>query len=50
MSQKQFNAFWRRVVVFIITAQFHSKNPEFKLCAGSNPARSMCEVCVGENL
>ena len=32
---------WRRGVVVITTAELHSTNPEFRFCAGSNPARGM---------
>ena len=41
---------WRRVVVAITTAQLHSTSPEFRFCAGSNPARHMSEVCDSEDL
>ena len=37
-------------VVFITTTQLHSKRPQFKFYAGSNPAISMSEICDGENL
>ena len=42
--------FWRRGVVVITTAQFHSTKPELRFCAGSNPARGMSEICNGEDL
>ena len=41
---------WRRGVVVITTAQLHSTNLELRLSAGSNPARSVSEICDGEDL
>ena len=41
---------WRRGVVVITTAQFHSTKPEFRFCAGSNPARGGLEIHDGEDL
>ena len=41
---------WRRGVVVITTAQFHSTKPEFRFCAGSNPARGVSEIRDGEDL
>ena len=35
--------FWCRGIVVITTAQLHSAKSELKFCAGSNPARSVCE-------
>ena len=37
-------------VVVITTAQLHSTKPEFRFCAGSNPARGVSEICDGEDL
>ena len=37
-------------VVAITTAQLHSTKPELRLCASSNPARSVSEIRNGENL
>ena len=41
---------WHRGVVVIITAQLHLTKPELRFCAGSNPARSVSEICDGEDL
>ena len=41
---------WRRGVVVITTAQFHSTKPELRFCAGSNPAWSMGEIRDDEDL
>ena len=41
---------WRRGVVVITSAQLHLTKPELRLCAGSNPARGVLEICDGENL
>ena len=41
---------WRRGVVVITTAYFHSTKPELRFCAGSNPARGMSEIHDGEDL
>ena len=41
---------WRRGVVVITTAQLHSTKPEFRFCAGSNPASGVSEICNGEDL
>ena len=41
---------WRRGVVVITTAQFHSTKPEPRFCAGSNPARGVSEIRDGEDL
>ena len=32
------------------TAQLHLTKLEFRFCAGSNPARSVSEICDGEDL
>ena len=40
----------RRGVVVIDTAELHSTNPELRLCAGSNPARDVSEICDGEDI
>ena len=37
-------------VVVITTAQLHSTNPEFRFCAGSNPACGVSEIRDGEDL
>ena len=34
----------------ITTTQLHSTKPELGLCAGSNPARGVSEICDGEDL
>ena len=39
-----------RGVVVITTAQLHSTKPELRFCAGSDPARSVSEICDGEDL
>ena len=41
---------WRRGVVVIITAQFHSTKTELRFCAGSNPACSVSEIGDGDDL
>ena len=41
---------WRRGVVVVTTAQLHSTKPEPRLCADSNPARGVLEICDGEDL
>ena len=35
---------WRRGVVVITTAQFHSTKSELRFCTGSNPARCVSEI------
>ena len=35
--------------VVITTAQLHSTKPEFRFCAGSNPARDVSEIHDGED-
>ena len=42
--------FWRRGVVVNTTARLHSTKPEFRFCAGSNPARGVSEIRDGEDL
>ena len=37
-------------VVVITTAQLHSRKPELRFCAGSNPARGVLEIRDGEDL
>ena len=37
-------------VVVITTAQLHPTKSKLKFCTGSKPARSMLEICDGENL
>ena len=37
-------------VVVITTAKLNSTNSELKLCAGSNPAHCVSDICDGENL
>ena len=51
-SQLIYNAYqlWRRGVVVITTAKFHSTKPELRFCAGSNPARCVLEIRDGEDL
>ena len=54
-SKVQFNIlsvkiFWRRGVVVITTAQFHSTKPGLRFCTGSNPAHSLLEIRDGEDL
>ena len=39
----------RGVVVVNETAQFHSTEPELRLCAGSNPVRGVLEICQSLN-
>ena len=34
----------------VTPAQLHSTKPELRLCAGSNPAHSVSEICDGEDL
>ena len=41
---------WRRGVVVITTAQFHSTKPEIMFCAGSNPSCGVLEIRGGEDL
>ena len=41
---------WRRGAVVITAAQLHSTKPNFRLCAGSNPARGVSEIGNGEDL
>ena len=41
---------WHCGVVVITTAQLHSMKPEFRFCAGSNPAHGISEICDGEDL
>ena len=36
--------------LLITTAQLHSTKPEFRFCAGSNPARGVPEIRNGEDL
>ena len=40
----------RHGVVVITTAQLHSSKLELSLCADSNPARGVSEICDGEDL
>ena len=40
----------RRGVVVMTTAHLHSTKPEFRFCAGSNPARGVSEIRDGEDL
>ena len=44
------HSFLRRGVMAIATAQLHSTKPEFRFCAGSNPARSVSEIHDGEKI
>ena len=39
---------WRRGIVVITTAQFHSTKLELRLYAGSKPARDVSEIRYGE--
>ena len=39
---------WRCGVVVITIPELHSTNPELRFCAGSNPARSVLELCDGD--
>ena len=41
---------WRRVVVFITTAQLQLTKFELRFCAGLNPACSVSEIGNGEDL
>ena len=41
---------WRRDVVVITIAQLHLNKPELRFCAGSNPARSVTEICDDDDL
>ena len=41
---------WRLGVGVITTEQLHSTKPELRFRAGSNPARSVLEICDGEDL
>ena len=41
---------WCHRVVIINTAQLHSAKPELRFWAGSNPARGVSEIPVGEDL
>ena len=41
---------WRRGVFVITAAQHHSTKHELKICAGTNPAWGVSEICDGENL
>ena len=53
IKQKFENSFcnnFRCGVVVITTAQLHSSKPELSLCADSNPARGVSEICDGEDL
>ena len=36
--------------VVITTAKLHTTKAELSICAGSNPARSVWEICDGEDL
>ena len=45
-----FSVLWRRYVMVVITVQLHLTKPELRLCAGSNPARSVSEIWDGEVL
>ena len=47
---QQLYGLWHRGVVVITTAQLHSTKPEFRFCAGSNPARGASEIRDGEDL
>ena len=49
-SQHCHGELWHRGVVVITTAQLHSTKPEFRFCAGSNPARGVSEIHNGEGL
>ena len=49
-TAKRVFTLWRRGVVVITSAQLHLTKPELRLCAGSNPARGVLEICDGENL
>ena len=40
----------RRGVVVITAAQLHSTKPELRFYEGSSPARSVSEICDGEDL
>lgn len=44
------SSFVNNVVAIIIIAQLHLTNPELRLCACSNPARCVLELCDFENL
>ena len=46
----QNNGKWRGGVMVITTAQLQSTKPEFRFCAGLNPARSVLENRDGEDL
>ena len=36
--------------VVITTAKLHTTKAELSICAGSNPARCVWEICDGEDL
>ena len=39
-----------RCIVAVTIAQFHLSQPEFRLCAGSNDAHGVLEICIDVNL
>ena len=41
---------WYCAAVVITTAQLHSTKLELRFWAGSNPARTVSEICSGEDL
>ena len=45
-----FKYVWHRDVMVITTAQLHSTKPEFRFCAGSNPANGVSEIRDSEDL
>ena len=50
VSENPFSRIFYAVATLITTVQLHSKEPERRFCAGSNPARRVSETCGGENL
>ena len=49
-SKILFHFMWRRGVVVITTAQLHSTKLELRFHTGSNPACSVSEIHIGEDL
>ena len=41
---------WHHGVVVTTIAQLHSTMSELNVCAGSNPAHAVSEICDGEDL
>ena len=49
-SLLHFYFLWHSGVVVITTAQFNLTKTQLRFCIGSNPARSVSEICDGQNL